>query len=442
MRSLRTGLVLAAALFAVDGDPGWATPGSGSMTRGPSEGELRLELRNDGGSSDIAADIDFPEGTTVTSASFASASAFQAGTSGNCSTSSSSPRRVQCFFDPPGWPAGGTIFINVVTSPPLPDDTPAQLYTCGVPCDPSAKSGPYTVSGPKSGPRADLGVSVVLEPYLERTGIRGDDYVAYDIVPGRQGGWIASFTAYLTNHGPSLADGPSLKVATAEAPEGSKVGPGIGFFKPTGVGGECQLGERTFLPAPALCSLSALPKDGEASASIGVTIKRAGTIRVEADATSATPDPGPMPNTAAEEVTFEEVPESDDGALRRKRVLTGEASGATNVDAAIGFLRGLAKLGDPSSGSRSHADSSAAAAATGCRWLTSKRVRFRFERGRRCDEPSYIRARVRKGKWSIRLRRALPRGRYVLITRAIAANGLVETAVGKKLGNLKQLRVR
>jgi hypothetical protein len=70
------------------------------------------------------------------------------------------------------------------------------------------------------------------------------------------------------------------------------------------------------------------------------------------------------------------------------------------------------------------------------------RVRFRRERGRRCDDPSYLRAKVRNGRWKLSLRRELPPGRYVLFTQAMSADGVLETALGPKLGNLRRFRVR
>jgi hypothetical protein len=69
-------------------------------------------------------------------------------------------------------------------------------------------------------------------------------------------------------------------------------------------------------------------------------------------------------------------------------------------------------------------------------------VCFRRERGRRCDEPTYLSAKVRRGRWKIRFRTRLPRGRYVMITRAVARSGAIERTVSRKLGNLKRFRVR
>jgi hypothetical protein len=74
----------------------------------------------------------------------------------------------------------------------------------------------------------------------------------------------------------------------------------------------------------------------------------------------------------------------------------------------------------------------------GCHWLSDAGGRLRkVVTGAKgaCDEPVWVKTRTRgkhKSAWSLQLRRALPKGRYTLLSRAVLVNGVPEGAFSAK----------
>jgi hypothetical protein len=82
-------------------------------------------------------------------------------------------------------------------------------------------------------------------------------------------------------------------------------------------------------------------------------------------------------------------------------------------------------------------------AGKGCRWLSDSGGDLRkVTPGRRgaCDEPVWVRATGTRD-WRLKVRRALPKGRYTLFSRAVTANGVAEGRFGFKDGNKLRFRL-
>jgi hypothetical protein len=76
-----------------------------------------------------------------------------------------------------------------------------------------------------------------------------------------------------------------------------------------------------------------------------------------------------------------------------------------------------------------------------CRWLAAS-GRLRTRKAKTCAEhPIWIRARGTR-HWSLALRRTLPAGRYVVLSRATIAAGFAEARFSARDGNQRTLRVR
>lgn len=77
-----------------------------------------------------------------------------------------------------------------------------------------------------------------------------------------------------------------------------------------------------------------------------------------------------------------------------------------------------------------------------CRWLASKRGRLRKGSGRRCNRPVWLRAEGIR-RWSLALDSPLPRGSYLLYSRAtIAAGGFREASFSARDRNRIRFRIR
>ena len=80
----------------------------------------------------------------------------------------------------------------------------------------------------------------------------------------------------------------------------------------------------------------------------------------------------------------------------------------------------------------------------GCRWLSSAAGDLRVvDTGPKgaCNQPVWITADGRS-KWHLELRKALPPGRYVLLTRAVLKNGVAEAALSRRDRSRIRFRVR
>jgi hypothetical protein len=199
----------------------------------------------------------------------------------------------------------------------------------------------------------------------------------------------------------------------------------------------CSYVEGSRQPAPMLCRFGTL---GSKGAIYLVRVTNPGHLRVTAEAATTSPESNRNNNVATYDDDIERLEST--GKLvtgpRRDR-LAGRAAGR-RLFYAVARLLGGAKLGEPRGLART--DSASASARRACLWLKSKRVRFRRERGRRCDEPSFLPARIRRGRWQIRLGRKLPPGRHVLLTRAEGQSGAIESGISAKRGNLERFRIR
>jgi hypothetical protein len=417
--------------------PAAATPVSGSIERA-GDNVVRITLTNSGSSDDIGVAVEFHPPVTVVSATRIS------GPPGNCAPDGSQPNRVLCLLDPPGMAPGQSIVIEVLTNPRVEDNAGANAYSCGIPCNTSMMSGPYSISGPAPpGDRADLGVDLKYAT-VYGAGRESHGLAWYDIVPNKRGAWTVDIYAFLRNHGPAVATTPTFTVS-ATGPPATRMP--LNYRGPEGAAGGCASEPGAPGLRPIKCRWDALPPAAHSSdyteLRFSLVFYETGPYTVSAVAASPTPDPGARPNAVTLSDEIERVPEAS-GLVARRSLIGGFAKFAREALVALGREEGGAKLGEPRrQGSTStRGQARARASAAGCSWLTSKRVRFRREGGRRCDEPTYLRARVRNGRWKIRLRKPLPPGRYVLIARAARADGMLETAIGPKRGNLKRFRVR
>jgi hypothetical protein len=420
------------AVLTAGAAPAAATPVGGEITRA-GDTVVRVPLTNTGSSDDIGVAVEFHPPVTVASATRIS------GPPGNCAPDGGQPNRVLCLLDPPGLAPGASIVIDVNTNPRLEDNAGANAFSCGIPCNTSMMSGPYALSGPApAGPAADLGVEFRVDRQFR--GERFDEFQVYDLLPprSRDRRWVLLVNVLMTNHGPATAENPALSV-TGSAPPGTDIESVRHRVMPLGaLSGGCRLitGARA-LPS-ALCSYDAIGRGGTAALVYPMMFRNLGAFSLDATVSSTTSDPGPNPNTATLADEIVRAPLSRSVRVRRSTI-RGEATGASKVLLGIAREEGGAKLGSASTGSTA---SSAVPAATGCRWLVSKRLRFRREAGRRCDDPSYIEARVRRGRWSVRLARRLPPGRYAALVQAVSRDGLVETGLSARLQNFKRFRVR
>lgn len=432
-------LAVALAVTLVAAESASATPLSGSMTR-VSDNVVRVTLTNNGSSDDIGVAVEFHPPVTVVSASRVS------GPPGNCAPDGGRPNRLLCLLDPPGLAPGASIVIDVQTNPRVEDNAGANAYSCGIPCNTSMMSGPYAISGPPpAAPLADLGVTFETLIGSVQIGEFGFETFEYDLVPNRRRSWMLRTRAVVTNYGFADAVPTSLVVRADDVPLGTKTLP-IGKEDvriPAGTGGTCELNRGSGALAPAQCRYDRLVELASATLIYSVSFTDAGSFRLTATAATNTPEANNHPNSATISDDVVAEPFSSSLVLRNGKTASGRIkNGGRALFVSIAKEEGGAKLGEPASSSSADADITGRASAAGCRWVTSVRVRLRRERGRRCDEPSYLRAKVRRGRWKLALRRKLPPGRYVLFTQAMSADGVLELAVGPKLGNLTRLRVR
>jgi hypothetical protein len=427
------------AVLAAGATPAAATPVGGEITRAGGN-VVRVTLTNTGSSDDIGVAVEFHPPVTVVSATRIS------GPPGNCAPDGGQPNRVLCLLDPPGLAPGGSIVIEVLTNPRVEDNAGANAFSCGIPCNTSMMSGPYAITGPPPpGARADLGVEMHLRPQEYEVSRHSDAVIEYDVMEGRKGVWELILAATTTNHGPDAAAEAALTLRPSGLPFGTRATHVSELFDPPRLGANCELVRGAVQPAPALCRYATFPSGAASAVQYALNLRRPGDIEVKAEVGAATSDPNPANNSAVFRDAIDELPDSDFGTyLRSTNRLRGKGRGGIAVFIGVLVLEGGARLGEPAADGAAASGPPAVAdpAAAGCRWLTTVRVRFRREAGRNCNEPSFIRARVKRGRWSIKLRRALPRGRYTVITQALSRDGVLETGVGRKLGNLSTFRVR
>jgi hypothetical protein len=85
----------------------------------------------------------------------------------------------------------------------------------------------------------------------------------------------------------------------------------------------------------------------------------------------------------------------------------------------------------------------AAAKKRRCQWLKSKRARFKALKPRAgtCTKPVWLKAKGTR-RWSFRLKRRLPKGRYVVYARAVNRAGVWDARFSPKRGNKRRFKVR
>ena len=79
-----------------------------------------------------------------------------------------------------------------------------------------------------------------------------------------------------------------------------------------------------------------------------------------------------------------------------------------------------------------------------CHWVAGTNGRLKSVKaiGGVCETPIWIRATVHRGKWNVRFKHPLPRGSYVLYTRAFDKSKAFDPVFNKKLRNRLAFRVR
>jgi hypothetical protein len=418
MRSRGARFAFALAIALSLAETASAAPVSGTITRGAGGDEVFVDVRNDGTSPAVALDIDLPTGTTVLEPALVS------GASGSCQASPSQPNRVECMFDPPdGWPPGATIRIHLRTSPRLVDNAGAMAYSCSIPCNPSMKDGPFALTGPAPASAADLFLEPSSLTRVPNRNVPGDTRDIFEA-----GARDVIFRPLLTvgNAGPDTARGVTVEATAVQLPEGSALYDlgGLGIQDIDLLGDTIRGSHEDIAVA-----------DGDKFyVHPSIALKRAGTVRIDVRAAAATPDPGPRQNDLTIAFDFASLPDVfrlnytfGRGNLASASAsgvkIRGRAKGAVRVDVAV-----------------ARRSRSARAAAIRCAWMRNARVRFPRKPGD-CNQPNWLRARGTK-RWTLRLRRSLPRGRYVVLARATHRYGAEEATFTRRDGNLLNLRVR
>ena len=355
----RRRVVIVAVLASLFPATASADPVSGTLERGPGDNALRAELRNDGSGADEFLRIELAGGTEV-----------DAVTTEGCSPAGNT---VRCGFGDT-WTPGRKVVIDFTTRARYGTGAGADAFVCPRPCA-GRDSGPFHLAGPSDAAPggADLEATVALEPPDRfRLILFGEDERGSDAAIAVQ------------NHGPDVAESVTVLLSVDEAPSDLRV---------RGAANCSTQGGRA-----VLCSAARLGVGETAKFRVRLRTEGFGALRVTAAASAATRDPGPRPNTATAETTITAM-HSSIGSIGFER-WEGTAPGAARVEVAITR---------ETQGARPYAPS--------CQWLT-RRGTFRRERGRRCDDPVWLRARGTR-RWSLRLPRRLPRGRYTALSRAI-----------------------
>ena len=117
---------------------------------------------------------------------------------------------------------------------------------------------------------------------------------------------------------------------------------------------------------------------------------------------------------------------------RGSRLFTGTAKPARRVPGVKRSARRVARV-----------EIAVRRAGKGCRWMATRAGGLRIVPrglGGACDRPVWIRV-DGTDDWRLRIRRALPAGRYTLISRAVTRNGAVEGAYSFKDRNKLRFRI-
>lgn len=173
---------------------------------------------------------------------------------------------------------------------------------------------------------------------------------------------------------------------------------------------------------------------------------RVGRVTNTASATTTTMEVGVFGNTGESTLDVYDVPDSVIRTANARRVrgqaaARGQESRIAQFDPSLGRLArvevAVARIDGRANVAQRRRIGS-------CSWLRSvRRLRFRGERAvrGRCSNPVWLRARGTR-VWSIRFARGLPRGRYVVLSRAVNRAGVAEVAFSARDRNRVRFRVR
>ena len=286
------------------------------------------------------------------------------------------------------------------------------------------------------------------------------------------------------NHGPDpAADASGLVVPVSLPPGGALLG-GHVFVVAGCLPGETEFG--------VLCGFGPLGVQQTSRIEDGllqVGFSRSGRIHLGATVGSSTQDPDSSNNSTqlivdvrlidsrlgrhtlgARRPAITVFTTGGDGQIQaagHSEATSAQDASGPRVQIAIARLKGKAKVGAAGVGSASAAQRRRAGS---CQWVRNKRAKRRTERaqGGRCDEPTWLNAKKvknpkrkgagrkrggkRKGKrggaaavgqaWRLQLRKALPCGRYVVLSRGLGASGAFEARFTPKDGNLRTTRIK
>lgn len=449
MRLPCAGLAAVATLLALGAAPAAATPVSGIIER-VGGNVVRVTLTNTGSSDDIAVAVNFHPPVTVVTASRVS------GPAGNCAPSGTEANRVECLLEPPGLAPGQSIVIEILTNPRVEDYAGANAYSCGIPCNTSMMSGPYTITGPVPALRYDLRLVAtheVLNPELKTS------IISVDLQKGVQGR-PGTFVLAVVEHPPESPRERSSAPTTTR----TSIDPALTFtnkfadFDVFSRGGVCSLE----------CAIPELRPDTVGAVYGTMTtpqavaaVNRRWPYQVTLDCKQGEGETDCGNNNLTNTLVFRLAGDSSIGDFREfARVLTGQAEGTeptsdgSQASAAAVARRdrparvevAVLRLGRGQRGFSGSIDPEqpAAGGKRSCSWLASRGGRFRklaIGTRRTCDTPLWLRAKG-TSRWTFTLRKRLPRGRYVVYSRVVTRARAVETSFTARDGNRRELRVR
>jgi hypothetical protein len=279
---------------------------------------------------------------------------------------------------------------------------------------------------------------------------RGDEAQAH--VDTFDGGNNYGLIFEVTNHGPDNAFGVTLvddlpdgmegfqAVAVRRFPSGSVVTRIPCTFERTRTPRQTEFGAGRMT-----CDLGALIPGESVRLVLRVRAQRAGFFPNAASVSSGTPDPIPANNTDRAGLTVYSLDSviTIGSARACARAAPCTVTGRTRQRAAGAQANRAAVARVDVALLRTTGGAVATAARPRCRWLASARGRFRDVKPtrRRCDKPVWRRAKG-TARWSFKLRKGLPKGRYVLYSRATNRAGVSESRFRAADRNRLAFRVR
>ena len=356
---------------------------------------------------------------------------------------------------------GDTVSLRFTTKEELPADKVLTVEVFG----PDGDSAGFSAAR-RAQTRADLGVAISpIDPVKT-------DYLAMFQDNGHV---VVAPLVRVTNHGPDAAEDVGLLIAyptlpavvdragpflvgaewrsetTYESLPGGGVRPspipGKSYLAITGIPDGCQRQNATSIR----CSIGTLEPEATRRFLLLVRARRNGPIEVTGSVTSSTTDPGPRSNRDEFRDTVIELPDTGapgcgrGGSVRTsgagcntkprripagtRPVFSGSARGAKAVDVAI--LR--VERGVSAAGRRNAV----------CEWLASRGGRFvaGLSDGKQCLRPAALLTARGAGRWKLALRRPLPAGRYLMLTRGRGPGSVYESSFSERDGNRIELIV-